>query len=197
MQMMRTRAVWMLTLPMLVLGETVGHAFFARLFDPHGERHMLLARAARDYLEYVQAAGAICLALAATGLARRAVAAFRGRAAGSFPSWRLAAVPSLAFLAQEHLERFFHNGEIGWLTVGEPAVMLGAVVQLPCGLLALWLVRTLLRAADELGHALSRRAERRVSQRPALEICHGRQDDPLRLLALARGLAERAPPSFA
>ena len=31
----------------------------------------------------------------------------------------------------------------------------------------------------------------------AIAICHGRQDDPLRLLALTRGLAERAPPSFA
>ena len=197
MQKVKTRTAWMLTLPMLVLGGTVGEAFVARLSDPRGERHMLLAHAAQDYLEYVQAASAICLALAATALARRAVAAYRGRAAGSLPSWRLAAVPSLVFLAHEHLQSFFHNGEIGWLTVGEPAVLLGAVAQLPCGLLALWLVRTLLRAADELGHALSRRAERRVRQRPTLEICHGRQDDPLRLLALARGLAERAPPSFA
>jgi hypothetical protein len=189
----KTRTLWTLTLPLLVLSETAGHTVVARVFDPHGERHIL----AQDYLEYVQAAGAICLALAAAVLVGRAVAAFRGRAAGSLPSWHLAAVPSVAFLAQEHLESFVHNGEIGWLTSFEPAVVLGAVMQLPCGLLAVWLVRTLLRAADELGHALSRRTERRAHGRPAPQLCRGRQDFPLRLLALVRGLAERAPPSFA
>ena len=105
--------------------------------------------------------------------------------------------PSAAFLAQEHLESFAHNGEIGWLTSFEPAVVLGALAQLPFGMLALWLVRTLLRAADELGRALSRRTEPRVRDRPALQLCQGRQDFPLRLLALVRGLAERAPPSLA
>jgi hypothetical protein len=183
----------MLALPLLVLSETVGHAVVARLLDPQGERHVL----AQDYLEYMQAAGAICVALAAAALVRRAAAAFRGRAAGSLPSWHLAALPSAAFLLQENLESFVHNGEIGWLTSLEPAVMLGAVVQLPCGLLVVWLVRTLLRAADELGHALSRRTESRVHGRPIPQLCRGRQDFPLRLLALVRGLAERAPPSFA
>jgi hypothetical protein len=193
MQKVKTRTLWTLTLPFLVLSETAGHTVVARLFDPHGERHIL----AQDYLEYVQAAGAICLALAAAVLVRRAVAAFRGRAAESPPSWYLAAVPSAAFLLQEHLESFVHNGEIGWLTSFEPAVVLGAVMQLPCGLLAVWLVQTLLRAADELGHALSRRTERRAHDRPTPQLCRGRQDFPLRLLALVRGLAERAPPSFA
>jgi hypothetical protein len=193
MQNVRTRTLWTLTLPFLVLSETAGHAVAARLFDPHGERHLL----AQDYFEYVQAAGAICLALAAVAFVRRALAAFRGRAAGSLPSWHLVAVPSLAFLAQEHLESFAHNGEIGWLTGFEPAVVLGAAMQLPCGLLAVWLVRTLLRAADELGHALSRRAERRVHAHPAPQLRRGRQDVPLCLLALVGGLAERAPPSFA
>jgi hypothetical protein len=70
-------------------------------------------------------------------------------------------------------------------------------MQLPGGLLAVWLVRTLLRAADDLGHALSRRTERRAHDRPTPQLCRGRQDFPLRLLALVRGLAERAPPSFA
>jgi hypothetical protein len=197
MRYMRARTVWTLTLPTLILGETVGHAFVARVFDPNGERHTLLARAAEGYLSYLEAAIAVCLAVALAALVRRTVASFQGRPAGTLPSWHLAAVPSAAFVAQEHLEGFLHKGELDWLTVAEPTVLLGALMQLPCGLLAVWLVRTLLRAADELGHALSRRAERRVRHWPALDICHGRQDEPLRLLALVRGLAERAPPSFA
>jgi hypothetical protein len=193
MQKVKTRTLWTLTLPFLVLSETAGHTVVARLFDPHGERHIRT----QHYLEYVQAAGAICLALAAAVLVCRAVAAFRGRAAASLPAWHLSVVPSVAFLAQEHLESFVHNGEIGWLTSFEPPVILGAVIQLPCGLLAVWLVRTLLRAADELGHALSRRTERLANDRPAPQLCRDCQDFPLRLLALVRGLAERAPPSFA
>jgi hypothetical protein len=198
MRDVRTRTAWSLTIPALVLGETFGHAFVTRIFDPHSERHQLLARTAEDYLTYLYAAIAICFALALAALVRRAFASFHGRTGRTLPSWQLAGVPSVAFIAQEHLESLLHNGELNWLTFAEPTVLLGAVMQLPCGLLALWLVRTLIRAADELGQALSRcRAERRIRHRPALAICHGRQDDALRLLALVRGLGERAPPSFA
>jgi hypothetical protein len=193
MQKVKTRTLWALTLPFLVLSETAGHTVVARLVDPRGERHVL----AQDYLEYVQAVGAICLALAVAVLVCRAVAAFRGQPAASLPSWYLAAVPSAVFLLHEHLESFVHKGEIGWLTSFEPPVVLGAVIQLPCGLLAVWLVRTLLRAADELGHALSRGTERQAHDRTTPQLCRGRQDFPLRLLALVRGLAERAPPSLA
>jgi hypothetical protein len=188
------RTVWSLMLPMLIASETAGHALVARVLDPHGERHVLLAL---DYLEYLYAGVAICLVLAVAALVRRALGSFRGYAPRPLPSWHLAAVPSAAFLLQEHLEAFFQNGDTGWFVTAEPAVLAGALLQLPCGLLAVWLVRTLLRAADELGYALARRAERRVRQLPAPQLCHGRQDTPLRLLALGRGLAERAPPSFA
>jgi hypothetical protein len=195
---MKTRTVWSLTLPILLASETGGHTLVARVLDPHGERHALFAHAAQGYVVYVQAAVAICLALAGAALLRRAAASFRDHQARPLPSWRLALIPSVAFLAQEHLETFFHNGQVGWLTTVEPAVLIGAVLQLPCGLLAVWLVRALLKAADELGYALARRGEeRRVRERPTPQLCRGRQNTPLRLLALARGLAERAPPSFA
>jgi hypothetical protein len=57
-------------------------------------------------------------------------------------------------------------------------------------------VRTLLRAAEGLGFVLARQAAR-VRERAA-QLVHGPQVEPIRLLGLARGLAERAPPpSFA
>jgi hypothetical protein len=74
-------------------------------------------------------------------------------------------------------------------------VLFGAVLQLPFGLMAVWLVRTLLRAAEGLGFVLARQAAR-VRERAA-QLVHGPQVEPVRLLGLARGLAERAPPSFA
>jgi hypothetical protein len=197
MQNVKRPVVWSLTLPLLIASETVGHALVARVVDPHGDRHVLLARTAQDSLEYLYAAAAIGLALAAAALVRRAVASFHGNPAGSLPSWHLAAVPSAAFIAQEHFESYVHDGQIGWLTAAEPAVVIGALLQLPCGLLAVWFVRMLLRAADVLGYTLGRRADRKVRDRPAPQLCHGRQDVPLRLLALACGLGERAPPYVA
>ena len=76
----------------------------------------------------------------------------------------------------------------------DPAVLVGLALQLPCGVLAVWLVRTLLRAADQLGLTLARRAARparpahRVRLRP-LAVA------PLRLPVLASQQAGRAPPA--
>jgi hypothetical protein len=194
MLIVRTRTVWSLMLPMLVATETVGHALVARFLDPHGERHMLLARTTQDYLEYLYAAIVICLALGIAALARRAFASFRGLGPRPLPAWRLAAIPSVAFVAQEHVESFLHNGDSGWFVTAEPLVLFGAALQLPFGLVAVWLVRTLLRAAEGLGYVLARQA--RIRERP-VHLVHGPQAGPIRLLGLARGLAERAPPSFA
>ena len=134
---------------MLVLGETVGHAFVARIPIPQAPAHAALARTTQNGLALPSyAAVAICFALALAALVRRAAASFQGRTGHVLPSWQLAGVPSVAFIAQEHLESLVHNGELNWLTIAEPTVMLGAVMQLPCGLLALWLVRTLIRAAS-------------------------------------------------
>jgi hypothetical protein len=193
----RRRAVWFLTFPILLAGETAGHAIYARIIDPHGQRHMILAQTAQDYLEYLCAAAVICAALGLGALCRRVLASFRGQKPHPLPSWHLAALPSAAFVAQEYLEAFLHNGDTAWLVSGEPAVVLGAALQLPFGLLAVWLVRSLLRVADGLGWALARRSARELADRSALDRCRGPQDWPLSLLGLARGLAERAPPSFA
>lgn len=186
MRSVRARTVWSLTLLILIVSETAAHSLAHGLVG--------LEPSARHLLEHSTLG--IGLALVAAILARRAVLAFQV-GTGPLPSWRLAAVPSAAFLAQEHLERFFHDGELGWLATPEPAVVAGVLLQLPCGLFALWLVRSLLRVADELGYALASGTARRVEQAPALQTFGGTQAPPLRLHALARGLAERAPPAFA
>ena len=196
MMSVRTRPGWSLMLPLLVASETVGHAVVVRVLDPHSERHTLLARTTENYLGYLYAAAGICLLLGVAVLARRAAASFRGHDPWPLPSWKFAGIPSVVFLAHEHLEAIFHNGG-DWLVISEPAVLLGAALQLPFGLLALWLVRALLRVADGLGYALARRAARRTLALLAPQLVHGPQDEPLRLLGLARGLAERAPPSLA
>ena len=88
--------VWLLTLPILLLGETAGHDAIARLLDPGDPRHELFD---------LDALLVGVAALSAAAFAWRTVSSLRGEAR-PLPSWRLAALPPLAFLAQEHVERF-------------------------------------------------------------------------------------------
>ena len=112
-------------------------------------------------------------------------------------SRRLAAIPALVFLLQEHVEHLVQDGDIGLLTAAEPAVLAGVAVQIPFGLCALWLARALLRAADGIARALARRPSPRA-RRPTtsrhLLFVHA---SPLRLRVLASRHAGRAPPAYA
>jgi len=183
---MKLRPAWLLALPILLLGETGGHAIASRLFEPDEPRHRLVELAAL--------AGTLA-AFSLAALAWRAAASARSQSS-PLPSWRLAAVPALAFLAQEHFEHFVSDGYAGWLTAAEPAVLAGFGLQLAVGAAALWLARSLLRAADRLGWSLSRRAVRsnlaasRTGAWPFEAV-------PARLSVLASRHAGRAPPAAA
>ncbi len=183
---MNVRPVWLLTLPILLLGETGGHAIVARLLDPDDPRHRLLDLAATT---------SALAALSFAALAWRAARSVRSQSQ-PLPSWRLAAVPALAFLVQEHLENFVSDGHAGWLTASEPAVLAGFGLQLAVGAAALWLARSLLRAADHLGCSLSRRAGRR-GRNGARAGAWPLEPAPARLRVLASRQAGRAPPAAA
>jgi len=194
---MRARTVWLFSLPILLLSEAIGHALVERMLESGSEAHRPLLRAAIDYLEYGHAE-LVLLALAGTVLVRRALDSFRRVGPRPLPGWRLAAVPPFVFLVQEHLERLTQNGDAGWLTAAEPAVLAGVALQIPCGLFALWLARTLLRAADELGWALARRSTAPTRPRaPAIRAPVSVDVSPLRLRVLASRHAGRAPPALA
>lgn len=180
---MKVRPVWLLALPILLLGETGGHAIAARLFDPDGPRHGLVGAAA--------VTGTLA-ALSLAALACRAATSARSQSQ-PLPSWRLAAVPPLAFLAQEHIETFVSDGRAGWLTAAEPAVLAGVGLQLAVGAAALWLARSLLRAADHLGWLLARRPAR-ADLAPSRTGASPFEAAPARLPALASRQAGRAPP---
>jgi len=193
---MKARRVWLLTLPFLLLSESLGHALVARMVDSEGARHHLVLGGMVDYDEYAHAALAVLIVLAGAALVQRMLASFRTGGTRLLPAWRLAAVPPLVFLAQEHVERLVQDGDLGWLTAVEPVVLVGVALQVPCGLLALWLARALLRAADELGCALARRSSAAARRPPGNQpvFVHA---SPFRLRALASRHAGRAPPVLA
>ena len=189
---MRARTFWFLTLPALIVAETAAHTLLARL-DPEEARHRLLSNALEDFaLPFV----AVAVLLAAGILGRRVFASFRAEGPQPLPSWRLATLPALAFLSQEYVEQLVHEGRIGWLTALEPVILIGVGLQLTWGLLAIWLARALLRAADQLGCTLARRSpdSTRGPQRLAVRPFHAPEP---RLPVLASHQAGRAPPAVA
>jgi hypothetical protein len=187
---MRARTLWCLTLPALLVAETAGHTFLARAFDRGDGRHGLLSHELEAYGPPLLA---ISLLLAGAILWRRVLASFRAEGPQSLPAWRLAALPALGFLVQEHVERLVVDDRLDWLTVLEPAVLIGVALQLPCGLVAVWLVRTLLRAAEHLGYTLAHRGARTV-RRPQLFRLRPLETSAPRLPVLASQQAGRAPP---
>ena len=139
---------------------------------------------------------AFAVLLAAAILGRRVLASFRAEGPQPLPSWRLAALPALGFLFQEYAEQLVHDGRFAWLTALEPLVLIGVALQLALGLLAIWLVRTLLRAAEQLGSTLARRGPRSTRQPQRLRVRPFHAPEP-RLPVLASQQAGRAPPAVA
>jgi hypothetical protein len=109
---------------------------------------------------------------------------------------RIVWIPAAAVLIHEHVERLLQDGDLGSLLASEPAVLAGLALQVPVGLVALWLVTALLRTANELGFALTRSTAQRFWL-PAAALASCSAVTPLRARVLASLHAGRAPPSFA
>ena len=188
---MRARTFWFLTLPALFVAETAGHTLVAGAIDPTDPRHRVLSNVLEDFaLPFV----ACVVLLAAAILGRRVLASFRAEGPESLPAWRLAALPALGFLFQEYAEQLVHDGRFAALTALEPMVLIGVALQLALGLPAIWLARTLLRAAEQLGYTLAGRRPRWARRTHRLRVRPFHAFEP-RLPVLASQQAGRAPPA--
>lgn len=180
---------------MLVVGEMAGHSLAYRIVAPDAaKRALLLERTGHAYLADLHPLVGVSLVLAAAAVVQRAVASFHGRPVRRVPSWRFALLPALAFVLQEYTERLAYNGHVVWGTIAEPAVAVGVLLQIPCGFVALVVVRALLRAAHEAGRALAARATVRPARPSMLLLPPSHRAERPPLVALARGVAERGPP---
>jgi hypothetical protein len=74
--------------------------------------------------------------------------------------WPFPVLALVGFVAQEHVERLWHTGQLPWLG-GHPAFLVGLALQLPVALGVWALARFLLRAVTE---EAPRRAPPRVSR---------------------------------
>ena len=100
-------------------------------------------------------------------------------------------IPTVALIVQEQFERLAQGGDLASVLAAEPLLLVGLLLQVPCGLVALWLVGALLRTA--LWPALTRRSGQ-AARLPPARATLAFVSSPLRPAVLASRHAGRAPP---
>ena len=109
--MSRRNVVWLITLPLAIVGSQVAHATGYRLATGEGELAHALASSGHGYLAYAPLALGVCAAFVVLALVRELVGALGGDARASRPSALVFSILAPAiFVAQEHFERLAHDG---------------------------------------------------------------------------------------
>ncbi|MDX6437845.1 MAG: hypothetical protein QOF45_428 [Gaiellaceae bacterium] len=196
---MRRRLPWLIAMPLAVVGTLAGHSvgYRAAVPDAH-ERAHLLASTGHGYLEYAPLVIALCLALAALGFVATVLAALGGRdtTGGTRQIKLVAALVPVAFVLQEVIERYAHDGHVHWELVVSAPFLLGLATQLPFALLAASIAFALATAAQRVAQAI--RPSRRPRPRAvAATFLSWLPVDRPRQPVLGRGYAGRGPPLLA
>jgi hypothetical protein len=192
---MKRYLAWPIALPLAVIGTLAGHelGYRAAVPDPRAREH-LLASSGHGYLEYAPLVVGLCSAAVFLAFLAVVAGSFFGRQRARRAQIELvAAVPPLAFVLQELLERYLHDGTVQW-QLSAP-IVLGLLAQIPFALVVAAVAYALTRAAEQLGSALAARRLRRP--RSGVSLPSGSSFDlPLRP-ALSCGYAGRGPPLVA
>jgi hypothetical protein len=188
--------VWLLTLPLAIIGSQLAHALAYRLVTPNeSERAHELAASGHAYLAYAPAVLGLCSVLVVVALAgelRRLVGDRQRWPSSPSPSSFALLAPAI-FFCQEHFERLLHNGAFPWDAMLQPPLLVGLLFQLPFAFATYLVARLLLRVVRTLsrllGASLPRRALAFAALKPQLHVLAPR------IPVLARGYGSRAPPT--
>ncbi len=122
----------MLVTPVAAAGVLAAHALAYRITGtPPGPGH--------EYLAHVPQVVFVLASLALAGLA------VQERSLSRFSAWWVAPLAPLGFAAQEHVERFVHDGQVPFL-LASPTFVLGLALQLPVALVCVVIVQRVLGA---------------------------------------------------
>jgi hypothetical protein len=197
--MIRRRAVWVISLPLVVASWLGAHCLAYWLVSPAAEHEMgLHAEHGHAWLGYTPAVAIWGLAFVVGGLVLCVSAGLRGGRPMRPPVRLFTLLPPAAFAVQEHAERLIASGSIPHHLIIEPTFLLGLALQLPFALVALLLTCALCAVGVGLGRVLNgelllaRRLRLRLPtllRRPASVTLVGPS-----VLALGRG--PRAPPAM-
>jgi hypothetical protein len=192
---MRRRLPWLLALPVMTAGSLAAHSlsyvFVAgRSAEGGGEAAERASTGGGSYMVLIIG---VLAATAVIATAARFVFGRRRRATREVSPWLFFVLPPLAYAFQELAERLLHAESFPFHAALEPRFLVGLVLQVPFGLLALLVARALLRVVERLVRALARpvpRVRRLPVSWPLRKSC-----DLPRIPALALGYPQRGPPA--
>lgn len=192
--MSRRVLAWLLTVPIVIVGLVVGHAAAWRVAVPDAaERAADLSSTGHGYGQHLPIVLGASLALLIVGLVLRARVVVRGRTDIGAPTKVFALLPPLAFLLREAVERIAHGGDLAPGMLADRTLLIGLIVQLPFGLLALLVARALCTLASAVGRALAGAGRWTRISEIGIRLVPRDRELP-RVAVLALGYGERAPP---
>ena len=164
---MRTRAAWLVTLPIALVGVEAAHALANRLFgSPEGSGELFASgRTGAGLLPGLVALG---VGLVLVGLGARVAGARGSSSRRRAAPFAMALLPLVAFAVLELLEGVLHRGAVPWGELLEPTFLVGLVLQLPFAAAGYLVARLLMRAGDALRALIARRRST-----PRRTICAG------------------------
>jgi hypothetical protein len=198
---MRSRLPWLIAVPLMAAGSFVAHAL---TYVVAGTRAEGVAGAdggiqgASDRTSAGIAAHSVVPVglLVALGIGDGTAWVFgraRGkRGAGASP-WLFFGLPPLAFSVQELIERLVNAEAAPFHAAFEPRFLIGLVLQIPLGLIALFVARALLRVVRRIARALVRQRSSVLPRRAPVFRLPVAWELP-RIPALALGYPQRGPP---
>jgi len=186
---MRKHAVWLVTLPVALVGIEAAHALANALFGAPASEVLESAESGAGLIPVL---ATLALAPLLCGLVGRVVGLWstpRGSRAVVLP---FVLLPPLGFVLLEVGEALVHP-PVEWEELAGPTFLVGLALQVPVALVGYLLARALLRLSDEV-RDLVRRAAPRPARATEFSCTTFPADDPLRrFLVSSAGLA-RAPP---
>lgn len=194
---MRRRLPWLIALPVMAAGSIGAHSLSyllvsARTTADAGEASERASSGGPSYL--VLFLGIVAATAIVAACARLLLARARARYAGSVSPWLFFVLPPLAFASQELAERLLNAEAFPFHAALEPRFLVGLLLQLPFGVLALLVARALLRVVERIARALAPRPRPRLATsacwRPRQVV------DLPQIPVLALGYAERGPPAL-
>lgn len=186
---MRKHAVWLVTLPVALVGIEAAHALANAAFGaPDSE---VLASGASG-AGLIPLLAALLLAAVLCGLGGRVAGLWWAPRRSRAVALPFLLLPPLGFVVLE-LGEALTKSPIEWHELLEPTFLVGLALQLPVALAGYLLARALLRLSDEV-RDLVRRARRRGARATEFSSATFPADDPLRGSLVFSNELARAPP---
>lgn len=186
---MRKHAVWLVTLPVALVGIEAAHALANAAFGAPGSEVLASEGSGAGLIPLL---AALALAAVLAGLAGRVADLWWAPRSSRAIALPFVLLPPLGFVVLE-LGEALARSPIEWEELLEPTFLVGLALQLPVALVGYLLARALLRLTDEV-RQLVRRARRRPARLNPFSCVTFPADDPLHgSLVSSVGLA-RAPP---